>query len=105
MPVVCVWIPAFRLAVAGLTQVVDLDAPVILADRVERGRVVDCTLTAAALGVRPGMTLVQAQAVANEARTVFDDPAADLRVWDEVLDALDAVSPLVEDDGLGRAFL
>src|SRR6202023_1539590 len=58
-----------------------------------------------AVGVRPGMTLVQAQAVANEARTVFDDPLADARVWAEVLEALDAASPLVEDDGLGRAFL
>jgi protein ImuB len=120
MPAVCVWIPAFRLAVARLTHpstchpelvegsgqaVVDLDAPLILADRVERGRVVDCTLTAAALGVRRGMTLVQAQAVATDARTVFDDPAADARVWAEVLAALDAVSPIVEDAGLGRAFL
>jgi protein ImuB len=106
MAVVCVWIPAFRLAVARLTQpAVDLDAPLILADHVERGRVVDCTLTAAALGVRPGLTLVQAQAVATDARTVFDDPAADARVWGEVLEALDAVSPIVEDAGFGRAFL
>ena len=106
MPVVCVWIPAFRLAVARLTQAsIDLDAPLILADRVERGRVVDCTLNAAALGVRPGMTLVQAQAVATEARTAFDDPAADARVWSQILDALDAASPIVEDDGFGRAFL
>ena len=106
MPIVCVWAPAFRLAVARLTQPgIDLDAPLILADRIERGRVVDCTLTAAALGVRRGLTLVQAQAIATEARTVFDDPAADARVWAEMLEALDAASPLVEDDGLGCAFL
>ena len=106
MPVVCVWIPAFRLAVAKLTVPgVDLDAPLILADKLERGRVVDCTLTAAALGVRPGLTLTQAQAVANEARTIVDDPVADRRVWHAVLEALDAASPLVEDDGLGCAFL
>jgi len=106
MPIVCVWIPAFRLAVARATNPgIALDAPLILADRIERGRVVDCTLTAAALGVRPGMTLVQAQAVAHDARTAFDDPAVDARVWSEVLDALDAASPLVEDGGLGRAFL
>jgi protein ImuB len=111
VPVVGVWVPAFRLAVARLTQPgVDLDAPLVLADRpstgsAARSRVVDCTLTAAALGVRPGMTLVQAQAVAVEARTVFDDPAADARVWAEVLEALDAASPIVEDAGLGRAFL
>ena len=106
MPVACVWIPAFRLAVARLMQpAIDLAAPLILADHVERGRVVDRTLSAAALGVRTGMTLVQAQAVATEARTVFDDPAAGARVWSQVLDALDAASPIVEDDGWGRAFL
>ena len=111
MPVVCVWMPAFRLAVVlrqappGTEEAVGLDAPLILADRIERGRVVDCTLTAAALGVRRGMTLVQAQAVATEARTAFDDPAADARTWAEVLEALDAASPVVEDGGLGRAFV
>jgi len=105
MPIVCVWIPAFRLAVARLRGDVALDAPVIVADRLERGRVVDCSLPAAALGVRPGMTLVQAQAVANEARTVVDDPARDAAVWETVLEALDAASPLVEDAGWGRAFL
>jgi protein ImuB len=105
MPIVCVWIPAFRLAVARLTQAVDLTAPIIVADRLERGRVVDCSLPAAALGVRPGMTLVQAQAVANEARTVVDDRERDAAIWHDVLEALDAASPLVEDAGWGRAFL
>jgi protein ImuB len=105
MPVVCVWIPAYRLAVARLTQTVDLTAPVIVADKLERGRVVDCSLTAAALGVRAGMTLVQAQAVAHEAATVVDDTERDAAVWHEVLDALDAASPLVQDDGWGRALL
>jgi protein ImuB len=105
MPIICVWIPAFRLAVARLTQEVALDAPVIVADKLERGRVVDCSLPAAALGVRPGMTLVQAQAVANEARTVVDDRERDAAIWHDVLEALDAASPLVEDAGWGRAFL
>ena len=105
MPVVYVWIPAFRLAVARLTQAVDLDAPVLVADKLERGRVVDCSLTANALGVRVGMTLVQAQAVAHEVLTVVDDVTRDAAVWREVLEALDAASPLVADDGWGRALL
>jgi protein ImuB len=103
--VVCVWIPAYRLAVARLREAADLAAPVIVADRLERGRVVDCSLPAAQLGVRPGMTLVQAQAVANEARTVVDDPARNAALWAQVLDALDAASPLIEDAGWGLAFL
>jgi nucleotidyltransferase/DNA polymerase involved in DNA repair len=105
MPIVCVWIPAFRLAVVRLTRDVPLDVPVIVADKIERGRVVDCSLPAAALGVRPGMTLVQAQAVANEARTVVDDRERDAALWHDVLEALDAASPVVEDAGWGRAFL
>ena len=105
MPIVCVWIPAFRLAVSRLGAAAVLDGPVIVADRLERGRVVDCSLPAAGLGVRPGMTLVQAQAVANEARTVVDDRERDAAVWHDVLEALDAASPLVEDAGWGRAFL
>jgi protein ImuB len=105
MPILCLWIPAFRLAVARLTEDVALDTPVIVADRLERGRVVDCSLPAAALGVRPGMTLVQAQAVANEARTVVDDRERDAAIWADVLEALDAASPVVEDAGWGRAFL
>jgi protein ImuB len=103
MSVVALWIPAFRLAVAGRDA--DLRAPLVLADRVERGRVIDCTLAAAELGVRAGMTLLQAQAVAHDARTLFADPLAEARTWAAVLDALDAASPIVEDTGLGRAFL
>jgi protein ImuB len=105
MPIICVWIPAFRLAVARLTQAVNLADPIIVADKLERGRVVDCSLPAAALGVRHGMTLVQAQAMANEARTVVDDLERDAAMWHDVLEALDAASPLVEDAGWGRAFL
>ena len=105
MPIVCVWIPAYRLTVARLTQAVVLDAPVIVADRLERGRVVDCSLPAAELGVRPGMTLVQAQAVVPEARTVVDDRERDAAFWHEILEALDAASPVVEDAGWGLAFL
>lgn len=103
--IVCVWIPAFRLAVARSTQPIALDAPVIVADKIERGRVVDCSLAAAALGVRAGMTLVQAQAVAHDAATVVDDAARDGATWHAVLEALDAASPQVEDAGWGRAFL
>jgi protein ImuB len=51
------------------------------------------------------MTLVQAQAVAHDARTVIDDRERDAAVWLDVLEALDAASPLVEDAGWGLAFL
>ena len=104
MPVLAVLIPAFKLAVARRGTSVG-EGPVLVADKRERGRVVDCSAAAAALGARRGMTLVQAQAVARDALTLIDDPAADTALWSALLDALDAASPLVEDAGQGCAYL
>lgn len=106
MPVVCAISPSFRLGVARLSDpAVPRDGSVLVADKLERGRVVECSATAAALGARPGMTLVQAQAAARDARVVIDDPRRDSEVWQAMLDALDAASPLVDDAGLGCAYL
>ena len=81
MPVLCVLVPAFRLAVARLRDPsVRLDTPILVADKLERGRVVDVSRSAAALGARAGMTLVQGQAAARDARIVLDDPLEDARV-------------------------
>lgn len=106
MPIVCLLVPAFRLGVARLNDSrLPGSGAVLVADKLERGRVVECSAVASALGVRPGMTLVQAQAVARDARVVLDDPRRDADIWQAMLDALDAASPLVEDAGLGCAFL
>jgi len=106
MPVLCVLVPAFRLGIAGLRDpCVTVAGQVLVADKFERGRVVECSAAAAELGVRVGMTVVQGQAAAREATVVVDDPAEDARVWEAILDALDAASPLVEDAGLGCAYL
>ena len=50
------------------------------------------------------MTVLQAQAVLYEAVTLVTDPTARRERWDAMLDALDAVSPLIEDAGEGCAF-
>jgi len=106
MPIICVVVPAFRLGVARLNDIgVPCDGAVLVADKLERGRVVECSAVACALGARPGMTLVQAQAAARDARVVLDDPRRDSEVWQAMLDALDAASPLVEDADLGCAYL
>ena len=104
MSVLAVLIPAYKFAVAR-RDIATGDGPVLVADKRERGRVVDCSAAAGALGARRGMTLVQAQAVARDALTVIDDPTADTALWNELLDALDAASPLVEDAGEGCAYL
>lgn len=106
MPIVCIVIPAFRLGVARLIDpALPSAGPVLVVDRLERGRVVECSAVATALGARPGMTLVQAQAAARDSRVVVDDPARNTNVWQAMLDALDAASPLVDDVGLGCAYV
>ncbi|MFN2460779.1 MAG: hypothetical protein ABR591_08860 [Candidatus Velthaea sp.] len=106
MPVLCVVVPAFRLGVIRLSNpAVPALGPVLVADKRERGRIVECSAAAAALGARPGMTLVQGQAAARDALVAIDDPAEDARVWNAILEALDAASPLIEDAGLGCAYL
>jgi protein ImuB len=106
MPIICAVVPAFRLGVARLNDpTVPRTGSVLVADKLERGRVVECSAVAAALGARPGMTLVQAQAVARDAQVVVDDPRRDREVWQAMLDALDAASPLIDDAGLGCAYL
>ncbi len=106
MPVICVLAPAFRLSVARLSDPsVPAAGAVLVADKLERGRVIECSAVASALGARPGLTLVQAQAVARDACVVVDDPQRDAEIWQAMLEALDAASPLIDDAGLGCAYL
>jgi len=78
MPVLCVLVSAFRLGVAALRDpAISSSGQVLVADKFERGRVVECSPAAFALGARAGMTLVQGQAAAREATVVVDDPVED----------------------------
>ena len=81
------------------------DAGVIVADKLDRGRVLAVDERAADAGAAVGQTVTQAVAVAQRARVLVHDAAAARARWDAMLDALDAVSPLVDDDSLGVAFL
>ncbi len=105
MPVVCVLAPEYKVAIARLHDAALAHVPVIVADRRERGHAIALCSKAYALGARVGMTLVQAAAAAREATVVVDDPARGRALWERVLDALDAASPLVEDAGDGVAYL
>jgi nucleotidyltransferase/DNA polymerase involved in DNA repair len=105
MPIVCVLVPAYKIAVARLGDPALADRPVIVADKRERGHAIAVCPAAYDLGAREGMTLVQAGAAAREAAIVVDDPARGRALWEGVLDALDAASPLVEDAGDGIAYL
>jgi protein ImuB len=105
VPVVCVLAPEYKVAIARLHDAALAHVPVIVADRRERGHAIALCSKAYALGARVGMTLVQAAAAAREATVVVDDPARGRALWERVLDALDAASPLVEDAGDGVAYL
>ena len=105
MPIVCALVPAFKVEVARFTQPELRERPLVVVDRLERGHALAVDDAAYELGVRPGMTLVQASACAREAAIVVDEPARGLALWEDILDALDAASPLVEDAEPGIAFL
>jgi protein ImuB len=105
MPVLCAFVPAYKVAVARLDDARLHDRPLIVADRLERGHAIALDAAAYTLGARLGMTLVQAAACAREATIVLDDPLRNGALWERVLDALDAASPLIEDAAEGTAFL
>jgi protein ImuB len=100
----CVHVPAFRLCVAR--QGFPAGEPAVLADKHDRGHVIECDEAAHALGARPGQTVLQARAATGGGVRVFVHDAARARVvWHDMLDALDAVTPLVDDSGEGTAYL
>src|ERR1700693_86406 len=105
MPVVCVFVPSYKVEIARQRHPELRTRPLIVADRLERGHAVDVDPEAFAAGARIGMTLVQASACAREAVVAVDDPACAKTVWGAALDALDLASPRVEDAGHGLAFL
>ena len=78
----------------------------MLADKHDRGHVMECDAPAHELGARPGQTVLQARAAAGGGIRVYvHDPAHSKAVWQDMLDALDAVTPLVDDSAEGTAYL
>ena len=100
----CVSIPEYPLAVVRRSCGSDVYSPLIVADRPDRGHVLAVDEAAGDAGARPGQTVTQAVAAARGRVAVYD-PAQGMAWWEEVLDALDAVSPLVDDVRPGLAYL
>jgi nucleotidyltransferase/DNA polymerase involved in DNA repair len=101
----CVCIPNYTLAVARRDRPDLGDVPALLADKPDRGRVVALDERARGDGARVGQTVLQACASANDAYVLVHDPIRSRAVWSDMLDALDAVSPLVDDSAEGLAYL
>ncbi|MBV8245103.1 MAG: hypothetical protein JOZ38_04205 [Candidatus Eremiobacteraeota bacterium] len=104
MTLLCVTVPTFRLQVAMQTYGVEA-CSAILADKRDRGHVIELNDAAKRSGARTGMTLVAAQAAASDAALLVHDPVRSGDVWRDVLDALDTVSPLIDDTAEGVAYL
>lgn len=101
----CLRVPEYPLAVALGGHRRSDEAPVLVVDRFDRGRVIALDDRARAAGAHAGQTVTQAVAAAPNARVAVHDAARATMVWNEMLDALDAVTPLVEDAREGIAFL
>ncbi len=102
---ICLRVPDYPLAVAlGGGRVAD-DVPLLVADRFDRGHVIALDDRARECGARVGQTVTQAAAAASNARVAVHDPVRARAVWNEMLDALDAVTPLIDDVREGIAFL
>ncbi|HTX59651.1 MAG TPA: hypothetical protein VMH02_08205, partial [Verrucomicrobiae bacterium] len=85
----CVSVAAYPLAVV-LAQGEAADAPLVVADRFERGRVLAVDDRASDAGARAGQTVTQAVAV-SRARVAVYDAAHGRALWEDILDALDAL--------------
>ncbi|MBV8600581.1 MAG: DNA polymerase Y family protein [Candidatus Eremiobacteraeota bacterium] len=104
MAIVCVAIPHFALAVALEAEPQPAQAAVLVVDGLVRARVIDASPEAFTQGARRGMTAIEAQACVPAATTLVTDLAARRTKWEAILDALDAISPAIEDGGEGYAF-
>jgi DNA polymerase IV len=77
----------------------------IVGDADQPKKVLACSSEAQALGVRPGLAIRKALALNPDATVLPPDPVIYSNRWQSVLEALDEVSPEVEDEEWGRAYL
>jgi protein ImuB len=102
---VCIRIPDYALAVALDDCRTAGELPLLLADRYDRGHVIALDERARDDGARIGQTVTQAVAAVPHARVIVHDRVRAQSVWQEILDALDAVTPSIDDVREGIAFL
>lgn len=79
--------------------------PLIVGDAEQPKRVLDCSSEALEAGVRPGMPIRKALAESPDAVVLPPDPVLYRNLWEEVLEALGEVTPELEDQSWGQAYL
>jgi nucleotidyltransferase/DNA polymerase involved in DNA repair len=100
-----VHIPRFPCAVEVVRDPGLDRLPLIIGDGDRARNVFDCSLEAQAEGVTPGMQMRRALSICPDAVVLPPDPVLYSSRWHTVLDVLDAVSPEVEDEAPGCAYL
>jgi nucleotidyltransferase/DNA polymerase involved in DNA repair len=100
-PVACLLVPHFALRVALLDRPEMDGFPLVLGPPAGgRAVVLDASPEAAARGIRPGLSLREAGALCPQVVVLTPDPAREAATAEEILTALEALSPLVEPDAL-----
>src|SRR5438094_9577366 len=106
MRVACVLIPRFPLAVELLARPSLRGRPVVLGGAAQQREVVlECSPEAAREGVYRGMPLREARAYCRDAVVIEAHPALYRDRYERLLDALQAISPVVEETEPGCAYV
>jgi nucleotidyltransferase/DNA polymerase involved in DNA repair len=104
--VACVWLPHFPIAVERRNSAALNRRSVVISETAEqRGAVLDCSAEAEAQGVRVGMPLRQALGLCPSASFLPPDLPRYGDAFDQILRALETLSPLVDPASLGCAFI
>jgi protein ImuB len=99
---IAVWFPDWPVTTARIEAGLPQDAPVAV---VTANRVVACSYTARAAGVRRGLRRREAQARCPEVEVLARNEAAEARVFEPVVAALEQIAPGVELTRPGLAAL
>jgi hypothetical protein len=106
MRIACALVPRFALAVELLERPDLRDQPLVIGGAPEdRKVVVECSPEAEREGVRHGMALREARARCRNAAFLEAHPALYRESYGRMLDALESISPLVEESDLGCAYV
>src|SRR4051812_27263585 len=104
--VMCVWLPQLQLRVEVLRHPEWDGLPLVLGGAPGERKVVHlCSPEAERAGITPGMPLREVVPLCRDAIVLQPDPVRTAAVLEEVLAALQQVSPLVEVDESGYLFL
>ncbi len=103
----CLWLPTFELRLElARTPELDTTSVALLSPREgARREIWQVSERAAEAGVRPGMLVSKAVGLSTALTLLEPDPAHYDAAMEELLEALTAVSPVVEPAGRGRVYL